>query len=365
MVVGKKLKAVLAGTILLTIIASLAAFLSAPRQTTLAAQTIAPGIEEHHYITVTVKAPDNTTQTHTYETKSFVYTEVLMIRMLSSWINEGSGSYRTFEPYTTPLKLLDPSGSNREMVSQPGYLYDTIYYMPPSLVFLGSGASPDGGQTLGNTLGVSAEPSVGYAYNSVWFNVTITATFSFSTGTTVSEAMLATRLDTLNYVSVIYDSFPAVSVPAGGSLTVQWVLAWKDYGAFTENWGKLWQYALTLASVQYLSAIDDAGAEVQVQWMRNQWTPSMKLAWGTGTSPMSRSSYRLEYETGSVLVGYALHGNAMSIGGAVGSQASEVGLYWLVIGPNGEPHRILLMRWVPGYTLPAGTPVNIYIAKGG
>jgi hypothetical protein len=370
MVVAKKLRAVLAGTILLIIIASLAAFLSAPRQTTLAAQTVAPGIEEHHYITVTVKAPDNTTQTHTYETKSFVYTEVLMIRMFSAWIeNSNIAASKMLLPRA--VVLLNKSGYISSLLT--GYIPDDyVVYSEPSLVFLGSGTSNDGGKTLGSPLGVSAVPSVSYIYNDQWFNVTITATFSFSDPVTVSEAMLAAQTYNSYFAAVIYDSFPAVNVPAGGSLTVQWVLAWKDYGAFTENWGKLWQYALTLDVgphySPHLNFTDDTGTVTSVRWPNiysGDIVIMMRLAWGTGTSPMSRSSYKLQLERGSAQTSYTLIDNAMSIGGTVGSQASEVGLYWLATDDSGVLHRILLMRWVPGYTLPAGTPVNIYIAKGG
>jgi hypothetical protein len=367
MVVGKKLRAVLAGTILLIIVASLAVFLSAPRQTTPTLQATTPSIEEHHYIMVTVKTPDNITQTHTYETKSFVYTEVLMIRMLSEWIYVSfSNVYRSFISYTTTLKKLNSSGYYVG-TAPPGQLYDIDYWCdPPSLVFLGSGSSNDGGQTLGNTLGVSAVPSIGYAYNDVWFNVTISATFSLLNAATVSEAMLATKIDiTPIYASIIYDSFPAVGVPAGGSLTIQWVLAWKDYGAFTENWGKFWQRALTLCGMQAIDATDDTGTVMDVRWLHGWPPPTVALAWGAGTSPMSRSSYKLEQEEGSVEVGYAIHGSGFSIGGALGSQASEVGLYWIAYCNDGNMHRFLLMRWVPGYELPAGTPVNIYVAKGG
>jgi hypothetical protein len=175
------------------------------------------------------------------------------------------------------------------------------------------------------------------------------------------------------FYSLVYDSFPAVDVPAGDSLTVQWVFAWKDYGAFTENWGKLWQYALTLnagSERPYVTFVDSSGASVAIPWPNAVDVPQGRiaagdLAWGTGTSPMSRSSYRLQSETGSAQVGFSIVGTGFSLGGAVGGQASEVGLYWLAYDASGNLHRILLMRWVPGYALPAGTPVNIYIAKGG
>jgi hypothetical protein len=80
---------------------------------------------------------------------------------------------------------------------------------------------------------------------------------------------------------------------------------------------------------------------------------------------MSRSSYRLQSESGSVQAGFSVAGTGLSVGGAVGSPASEVGLYWLAADESGNAHRILLMRWVPGYALPVGTPINIYVAKGG
>jgi len=373
MVVGKRLRAVLAGTILLIIVVSLAAFLSAPRQTDPAPQVTAPGIEEHHYITVTVKAPDNTTRTHTYETKSFVYIEAFVLRAFSTWALSSSFAFTKMFFISSP-SLVEADGSPHGALAT--YLTDDGLYClsSSSIVFLGSGISRDGGRTLGNPLNVYAVPSVGYIYNDVWFNVTITATFSFSNATAVSEAGLGVMAgDSVippTYITLIYDSFPVVSVPAGSSITIQWVLAWKDYGAFTENWGKLWQYALTLnygCAGQYINFTDDAGAVVSIPWpnIRNDASMALRLAWGMGTSPMSRSSYRLGQEKGSVRVGYTIYGTGMAIGGAVDSQATEVGLYWLVVDNYNNPRRILLMRWVPGYTLPPGTPVNIYIAKGG
>jgi hypothetical protein len=268
-----------------------------------------------------------------------------------------------------PAQKLDERGYPTVYVDT-GHLYDNSYiYCYPSLVFLGSGTG--GGQTLGSPLGISAVPSVSYVYNDLWFNVTVTATFSFQQDTTVSEAMLTTVNDYYTgYYAIVYDSFPAVDVPAGGSLTVQWVFAWKDYGAFTENWGKLWQYALTLnagGAGQYVNFTDDTGVTVSIPWPNTYYgaTVALRLAWGTGTSPMSRSSYRLQSEAGSAQVGFSIVGTGFSVGAAVGGQASEVGLYWLAVDASGNAHRILLMRWVPGYTLPVNTPVNIYIAKGG
>ena len=371
MVVGKRLRAVLAGTILLIIVASLAVFLSTPRQTTPALQNTAPGIEERHYIKLTVTMPDNTTWTRTIETKSFVYIEAFVLRAFSTW-SRGLGSISNMFD-TVPMSYVNATGS---LVGSGifGLVDDNICRQAPSIAYLGSGTSRDGGQSLGNPLVVSAVPSVGYIYNDQWFNVTITATFSFSNSVTVSEAglgVMATDLPVSTwYIPLIYDSFPAVSVPAGGSLTIQWILAWKDNGAFTENWGKLWQYALTLeygCLNQYINFTDDTGAVVSIPWpnARNDTSMALRLAWGTDASPMSRSSYRLGLEKGSIQPSHTRYGTGLSVGGAVGSQATEVGLYWLAVDNNGSPRRILLMRWVPGYTLPAGTPINIYIAKGG
>jgi len=333
-----------------------------------------PAIEERHYITLVVRNPEGrVVEERTYETRSFTYTEVLAIRLLSTWYREGS-FWLSRMRFTTDLKTLDSSGRHIGFSSASGNLGDDVnYFFPPSIVFLGSGTSSDGGRTLGSPLGVSAAPSVGYAYNDQWFNVTVTAAFSFSEGATVSEAMLAALIwesETAYYASVVYDSFSAVSVPAGGSLTVQWVFAWKDYGALTENWGRLWQYALALNAGgvnQYVNFTDDTGAVVRIPWSNAYGgaTVALRLAWGTGTSPASRSSCGLERETGSVQAGYTVHGTGLSVGGAIGSQATEVGLYWLALDDGGNPRRILLVRWVPGYTLPAGTPINVYVARGG
>jgi len=335
-----------------------------------------PAVEERHYITLVVRDPEGrVVEERTYETRSFTYTDVLAIRLFSTWYIPGS-VFCSRMYFPSGSIVLDSFGRYQHTISNPWYLHDDLYYsLPSSLVFLGSGTSSDGGRTLGSPLGASAAPSVGYAYNDQWFNVTVTATFSFSEGATVSEAMLAVLIwdggTSPEYVSVVYDSFSAVSVPAGGSLTVQWVFAWKDYGALTENWGRLWQYALTLNAAyytaQYINFTDDTGAVVRIPWPNTYIDAhvALRLAWGTGTSPASRSSYRLEREAGSVQAGYTVHGTGLSVGGAVGSQATEVGLYWLAVDDNGNLRRILLMRWVPGYALPAGTPINVYVARGG
>jgi hypothetical protein len=52
------------------------------------------------------------------------------------------------------------------------------------------------------------------------------------------------------------------------------------------------------------------------------------------------------------------------LGGGVGP-GTEIGLYWRAMNYTGQECRVLLMRWVPGYTVPAGTPLNIYVARGG
>ena len=94
----------------------------------------------------------------------------------------------------------------------------------------------------------------------------------------------------------------------------------------------------------------------------------MELAWGTGTSPMSRTSYRLERETGGAgTVSISFFGGGVggfALGGGVGP-GTEIGLYWRAMNFTGQECRVLLMRWVPGYTVPAGTPLNIYVARGG
>ena len=346
----------------------LAAYLWLP----MLARQPSPAMEERHYITLVIRDPEGrVVEEKTYETRSFTYVEVLAARLLSTWFLRTTTMWESSIRISTPLVVLDSYGNYVSTSGPAEPLSDNYnYYVHPSLVFLGSGTSPDGGRRLGSPLGVSAAPSVGYTYDSQWFNVTVTAAFSFSEGATVSEAMLATTFYDGAYLSVVYDSFPPVSVPAGGSLTVQWVFAWKDYGAFTENWGKLWQYALTLnagVTSQYIVFTDDAGAAATIPWPNRYSgaTVALRLAWGTGTSPMSRSSYRLQSETGSVQAGFSVVGTGLSVGGAVGSPASEVGLYWLARGADGNAHRILLMRWVPGYTLPAGTTVNIYVTKGG
>jgi hypothetical protein len=335
-----------------------------------------PAIEERHYITLVVRDPEGrVVEEKTYETRSFTYADVLAIRMFSAWQCAGNCFSRLYT--ATPVWLLSATGSALMLTPDSTPLGDVDgVYEYPSLVFLGSGTSPDGGRTLGSPLGAAAIPTVSYTYDSQWFNVTVTAAFSFSEAATVREAMLAvqnyvpTAHTIMTHTSIIYDNFPPVSVPAGGSLTIQWVIAWKDYGALTENWGRLWQYALTLekgAPNLFVNFTDDTGATVSIPWPNTYsgglW--ALRLAWGTGTSPMSRSSYRLQSEAGSMVPGVTLAGTGFSIGGTVGRQASEVGLYWLAADENGNTHRILLMRWVPGYTLPAGTPINIYVAKGG
>jgi hypothetical protein len=340
-------------------------------------QAVTPGIEERHFITLIVRDPEGRTVSRTFETRSFVHTSFLLCRMFAFWrFDPGFRQYISQIHHVGASRALDASGYPQSFGTD-GHIDRQNAVFPSSLVFLGSSVSADGGRTLGNPLGAGSMPSVSYSYNDLWFNVTVTATFSFSQDTTVSEAMLAVVDESWDpppgFYSLVYDSFPAVDVPAGGSLTVQWVFAWKDHGAFTENWGKLWQYALTLnagSERPYVTFVDSSGASVAIPWPNAVDVPQGRiaagdLAWGTGTSPMSRSSYRLQSEAGSAQVGFSIVGTGFSLGGAVGGQASEVGLYWLAYDASGNLHRILLMRWVPGYALPAGTPLNIYVARGG
>jgi hypothetical protein len=308
-----------------------------------------------------------------------VFPFVLFYRAFTFWYWTGS-EYRSRFSYQALVYGLNASGYPLDQGVGPGqFPADRPEFgFAASLVFLGSGVSGDGGRHLGNPIGASAQPSVSYAYNDLWFNVTVTATFSFSQSVTVSEAMLAAVDECLYpyspYLPIVYDSFEAVTVPAGGSLTVQWTFAWKDHRAFKENWGRLWQYALTL-NVAYggprpnVTFVNSSGVSVAIPWPNSGSAPermvSVDLAWGTGTSPMSRSSYRLERETGSAQAGVSFVGSGFSLGGSVGAPSTEVGLYWLAYDADGNLHRILLMRWVPGHALPAGTPINVYVAKGG
>jgi hypothetical protein len=339
----------------------------------------APEIEERHFIALIVRDPGGRVVERVYETRSFVYPFVLFYRAFTFWYWTGS-EYRSRFNYQANVYGLNASGYPQEGGVGPGQFPSDRpeFGFAASLVFLGSGASGDGGKHLGNPIGASAQPSVSYAYNDLWFNVTVTATFSFSRDTTVSEAMLAAVDESLYpyspYFPIVYDSFQAVTVPAGGSLTVQWTFAWKDYGAFTENWGRLWQYALTL-NVAYggprpnVTFVDSSGVSVAIPWPNSGSAPermvSVDLAWGSGTAPMSRSSYRLQSETGSAQASVSFAGTGFSLGGSVGAPSAEVGLYWLAYDASGNLHRILLMRWVPGSTLPAGTPINVYVARGG
>jgi hypothetical protein len=369
-------------------------------------QPLSPGIEERHFLTVKVVDPSGRATERTFETRSFVWSFVLAARMASPWRIIPSGTdYNAFGPLisqpTSDARNYflyangTPVGANAPVMIFPTPCYlanrPPIYgdAMTPAVVVLGSGSSPDGGKHLGSPLGVSAVPSVSYGYNDVWFNVTVTVTFSFSQAATVSEAALLVyamrggiEYDAEPYyLTLVYDTFPVVSVPAGGSLTVQWVFAWKDYGAFTENWGKLWQYAL-LSTVTFANPPDQSA--VTVTFVNASGLPCsmpfppqsknglpaglMELAWGTGTSPMSRSSYRLEREAGGAgTVSISFFGGGVggfALGGGVGS-GTEIGLYWRAMNFTGQECRVLLMRWVPGYTVPAGTPLNIYVARGG
>jgi len=383
----------------------LAVYLWMPRQRA----ALSPGIEERHFITLVVRDPEGRAVERTYETRSFVWSFVLAARMASPWwivyrfhdaffetsISQSSIEVMRFHylhangtPVSATVTYAYPQTPSYRAFFNDGIDYYYGDHLTPAVVVLGSGSSPDGGSHLGNPLGVSAVPSVSYGYNDAWFNVTVTATFSFSQAATVSEAALlvyAMRSDaseggTPYYLTLVYDGFPAVSVPAGGSLTVQWTFAWKDNGAFTENWGKLWQYAL-LSTVTYreppeqsqaaMSFVNASGLRCSVPFppLGKSALPAglLEPAWGTGTSPMSRSSYRLERETGTGAVSISFFGNGVggfALGGGVGP-GTEIGLYWRAMNFTGQECRVLLMRWVPGYTVPAGTPLNIYVARGG
>jgi hypothetical protein len=370
---------------------------------------VAPEIEERHFLTVRVVDPSGRVEERTFETRSFVWSFVLAARMASPFrvvceprdcffeplISQSSFGVMRFHylyadgtPVSSTSSYAYPATPSYRAYSSDGW---TTYFgdpLTPAVVVLGSGSSTDGGRHLGNPLGVSAVPSVSYGYNDLWFNVTVTATFSFSQPVAVSEAALlvyAMRSDRGEsavpyYVTLVYDSFPAVTVPAGGSLTVQWVFAWKDNGAFTENWGRLWQYALlSTGTYQHppeqsraaMSFANASGLRCSVPFppLSDSAQPAglLELAWGTGTSPMSRSFYRLERETGTGAVSISFFGNGIggfALGGGVGP-GTEIGLYWRAMNYTGQECRVLLMRWVPGYTVPAGTPINIYVARGG
>jgi len=393
-----------------------------PRQraaegTTIASTSAPSAIEERHYITLIVRKPDGV-ESHTYETNSFVFHDLLMFRFAWPWRFYWDPVYMSYS-YVFPTVHFHSAYQNclhnilgenvpfswLEHGVYPVYVVYTgvSSYMgdpwPGSVVVLGSGASTNNGCTLGSPLRVYSIPSVGYLYNSVWFNVTIAATFSFSDSVTVSEAALLVASGPLTitqdytlYLPVIYDSFPPVDIPANSELTVVWTIAWKDYGAFTENWGKLWQYTLsmradangpvTLKPVMYFT--DSNGEICPVTFPPAGHSPTLelppgmtgsgptllRLAWGTGTSPMSRSTTRLQSETGRVTPSAGMRGSSFAIGGVVTSQASEVGLYWITYGgpwgfdPPSRTCEILLMRWVPASPLPPGTPINIYIVRG-
>ena len=403
-----KLRRALAALVALELL--LALYLWAPRQPTPAPRVerpVAPEIEERHFLTVRVLDPEGRVTEKTFETRSFVWSFVLAARMASPWRTVPSGSFDYYY-FCSLISQPTPDAANYFLYANgtpvsagaftmyfrtPCYrAYWTPVYgdpLTPAVVVLGSGSSPDGGRHLGSPLGVSAVPSVSYGYNDVWFNVTVAATFSFSQSATVSEAALlvyAMRSSAIEdavpyYLVLVYDSFPAVSVPAGGSLTVQWTFAWKDNGAFTENWGKLWQYAL-LSTVTYagpwgqhkttVTFVNASGLPCSMPFppQSKSGLPAglLELAWGTGTSPMSRSFYRLERETGGAgTVSISFFGGGVggfALGGGVGP-GTEIGLYWRAMNFTGQECRVLLMRWVPGYTVPAGTPINIYVARGG
>ena len=397
-----------------------------PRQraaegTTIASTSASSAIEERHYITLIVRKPDGV-ESRTYETNSFVFHDLLMFRFAWPWrfYWEVAGGAETLSILfsMTPLMAFENCLHNMTGGKVPYirtvagwypcyyvYIYGATHVgdpWPPSVVVLGSGVSPDNGCSLGSTLGVYSIPSVSYFYNSVWLNVTVTATFSFSDSVTVSEAALlvtATSCPVVEapnfiprYLPVIYDSFPPVDIPAGSELTIVWTIAWKDYGAFTENWGKLWQYLLTQRTEAIgkrslrpvMTFTDSNGQTCSVTLPPAGYSPYfqlppdltgpgptlLRLAWGTGSSPMSRSTTRLQNETGRVVPSAGMRTGSFAIGGVVTSEAREVGLYWLAYdGTWGftSPSRtceILLMRWVPPSPLPPGTPINIFIVRG-
>jgi len=367
-----KLRKLLVGLLIAEL--ALAAVLLAPRR---GAEAQA-GIEERHFLTLVVRAPDGSVEERTFETRSFVLPGWFAARALGYWkVNRQSclsiGDYAPM--YDSAGEFTNQSYSPLTTLHD-----DNVAYAPVLLAVVGAGTSADGGKTYGGPLLATAVPSVSYVYNDVWFNVTVSATFSFSSAVTVTEAAIMGKIEEYMgwYAIFVYDSFPPVEVPAGGALAVVWTFAWKDYGAFTENWGKLWLYALTMEAseaepIPALNFTDESGAEVTIPWppwwsseYRDEWEyRSVFLAWGSGSSSMSRGWTRLENELGSAVAAYQLKGSGLALGGVVGATASEVGLYWYVKDVNGVDRRILLMRWVPPAPLPAGTPVNVYVARGG
>jgi hypothetical protein len=376
MVPVKRAKAILAGIILLTLTVSFIAYINAQQPPTPhMTQSIMPEIEEHHYINLIVTLPDNTTQKHTYETNSFVYINILFMRLFSTWSKIDATTYRANMPLSLALPVMGYANTGEYAFNwYIPYMFDTPIPFPASMVFIGQGTSPDGGQQLGLPLGRVSVPTVDYAYNDKWFNISISATFAFSESVTVREAMLGVKLGEFEesmwafYASVIYDTFPAVNVPAGGSLTIQWIIAWLDHGAFTENWGKLWVYSLSFyrPGEDIIYFINDIHVAVYVPYpnMDNRTEMALQFAYGYNNWYFGRDSYHLYGEAGSMPAGYMYRGKAISVGG-VATGAREVGLYWLTTDVNGNHQRILLARWVFNYTLPALTPVNIYITRGG
>ena len=334
------------------------------------------GIEERHFLTFIIEK-DGRVEERTFETNSFVLPGWLAARALGYW-----GVEQSLLPIGDYAPVYNFAGEYMDMaLSSTHYLQeDSIFSRPVLVALVGAGTSTDGGKTYGGPLLGTADPSVSYVYDDVWFNITITATFSFSEDVSVTEAAILAELwepDGM-YGIFVYDSFPAVNVPAGSPSTVVWTFAWKDYGAFTENWGKLWVYALTsdassTTGTPVVNFTDETGAVVSIPWppalpsdYRSEWEyRNVFIAWGSGSSSMSRSWTQLESELGSAIASYQLKGSGLALGGVVGASASEVGLYWYVKDINGVSRRILLMRWVPPAPLPLGTPVNIYVARGG
>ncbi|MEM4958483.1 MAG: hypothetical protein QXX12_01235 [Nanopusillaceae archaeon] len=204
-----------------------------------------------------------------------------------------------------------------------------------------------------------------------------------------------------------------VNVPAGSGFTVVLAIYWYDKGALTWEWPKVLDVTLPESLLKYAAVRATDGSlynythfstapYVYLVWGPGQRTrrpalgraswfgtsfesPSTRLFFvcGNGTSPASRSSYRIESEVARYPAAITWTAAGLAVSTTVGFACSEVGLvmkfhplnpndpyyeltdgltlYSQAVMPQRPEREVLLMRWVPEQPVQPGTVVTFYV----
>ncbi|MEM1810545.1 MAG: hypothetical protein QW324_06750 [Thermofilaceae archaeon] len=205
-----------------------------------------------------------------------------------------------------------------------------------------------------------------------------------------------------------------VNVPAGSGFTVVLAIYWNDKGALTWEWPKVLDVTLPDSLLKYVTVRATDGnlynfthfsiapylyvymdlnyVSTRLTLGRASWfgtdyeSSSGRLFFvcGNGTSPASRSSYRIESEVARYPAAITRTAAGLAVSTTVGFACSEVGLvmkfhplnpddpfYTLTydsyrlrpdaVMPQRPEREVLLMRWVPEQPVQPGTVVTFYV----